>query len=163
MVDYVVYGKENCKFCEQAKALLTNRGEEFTYLTLGRDYTREELLEAVPEAKSVPQIFMMEETTTTYIGGFNELDKFFKNEVEVLLGEGHTVEVTFTKTDGTERTMLCTRNPNVIAEHYTAPEKKSDKTKTPNPDVIVVFDLDKTSWRSFRIDSIKSYAIVEEI
>ena len=163
MTKFIIMGKSDCQYCTKAKDLLTQKGLEFSYMNLGEDYTREELLEAVPEAKSVPQIFMMEETTTTYIGGFNELDKFFKNEVEVLLGEGHTVEVTFTKTDGTERTMLCTRNPNVIAEHYTAPEKKSDKTNTPNPDVIVVFDLDKTSWRSFRIDSIKSYAIVEEI
>jgi len=64
-----VWSKNNCSYCDQAKALLTSRGIQFEEKKIGEGWTKEELLEAVPTARSVPQIFLGEE----YVGGFPEL------------------------------------------------------------------------------------------
>ncbi len=65
----IVWSKYNCPYCDQAKALLTQRGIEFEERKIGDGYTKEELLEAVPNARTVPQIFI----NNTLIGGFTEL------------------------------------------------------------------------------------------
>ena len=64
-----VYSKNNCPFCDRAKALLESKGIPYEERKIGDGYTKEELLEAVPTARSVPQIFLDNE----YVGGFNEL------------------------------------------------------------------------------------------
>jgi glutaredoxin 3 len=65
----IVWSKYHCPFCDQAKSLLALKGIEFEERKIGDGYTREDLLEAVPQARTVPQIFLNEE----YVGGFNEL------------------------------------------------------------------------------------------
>lgn len=65
----VVWSKYHCPYCDQAKALLKQRGIPFEEKKIGDGYTKEELLEAVPTARTVPQIFIDEQL----IGGFNEL------------------------------------------------------------------------------------------
>lgn len=65
----VVWSKDNCPFCEQAKGLLKIKGIEFEEKKIGHGYTTEQLLEAVPTARTVPQIFIDEQL----IGGFQEL------------------------------------------------------------------------------------------
>jgi glutaredoxin len=67
----IVWSKDQCAYCEQAKALLESRGIEYEVRNISQDWTREQLLEAVPTARSVPQIFLDEEL----IGGFTELRK----------------------------------------------------------------------------------------
>jgi glutaredoxin len=67
----VVWSKDHCPFCEQAKSLLKLKGIEFEEKKIGHGYTREQLLEAVPDARTVPQIFLDEQL----IGGFTELRK----------------------------------------------------------------------------------------
>jgi glutaredoxin len=67
----VVWSKDHCPFCDQAKALLTQQGIEFEEKKIGHGYTREQLLEAVPNARTVPQIFLNDQL----IGGFTELKK----------------------------------------------------------------------------------------
>ena len=70
----VVWSKDSCPFCVQAKALLESKGIEFEERNVQRDWTREQLLEAVPTARTLPQIFLDEE----YIGGFTELRKYLQ-------------------------------------------------------------------------------------
>jgi len=65
----IVWSKYNCIFCDQAKTLLELKGIPFEEKKIGDGYTKEELLKSVPNARSVPQIFLDDE----YIGGFNEL------------------------------------------------------------------------------------------
>lgn len=67
----IIWSKHFCAFCDQAKALLKQRGIEFEERKIGEGYTREDLLEAVPTARTVPQIFLGEE----YVGGFPELQQ----------------------------------------------------------------------------------------
>jgi glutaredoxin 3 len=71
----IVWSKYQCTFCDQAKALLTQKGIEFEERKIGDGYTREELLEAVPTARTVPQIFLDGEL----VGGFNELKERLVN------------------------------------------------------------------------------------
>jgi glutaredoxin len=65
----IVWSKYHCPYCDQAKALLTQKGIPFEEKKIGDGYTKEELLEAVPTARTVPQIFLDDEL----IGGFTEL------------------------------------------------------------------------------------------
>ncbi len=65
----IVWSKYHCPYCDQAKALLKSKGIEFEEKKIGDGYTKEELLEAVPNARTVPQIFIDDQL----IGGFTEL------------------------------------------------------------------------------------------
>jgi glutaredoxin 3 len=66
----VIWSKPNCPYCEQAKQLLTRKGVQTEIRVLGEGrWTKELLLRHVPNAKTVPQIFLNEE----YVGGLNEL------------------------------------------------------------------------------------------
>jgi glutaredoxin len=67
----ILWSKYDCPYCDQAKALLKNKGIQFEEKKIGDGYTKEELLEAVPTARSVPQIFLDGEL----VGGFTELRK----------------------------------------------------------------------------------------
>jgi glutaredoxin-related protein len=67
----ILWSKYHCPYCDQAKALLTQRGIEFEERKIGEGYTREDLLEAVPTARTVPQIFIDQ----VLIGGFTELQR----------------------------------------------------------------------------------------
>jgi len=65
----IIWSKYHCTFCDQAKALLKQKGIPFEERKIGDGYTKEELLEAVPNARTVPQIFLDGEL----VGGFTEL------------------------------------------------------------------------------------------
>lgn len=69
MTKAIVWSKENCPYCVQAKALLESRGIEFEERNVNKDWTREQLLEAVPNARTLPQIFLDDKL----VGGFTEL------------------------------------------------------------------------------------------
>lgn len=70
----VVWSKYHCPFCDKAKALLQMKGIAFEEKKIGDGYTKEELLEAVPNARTVPQIFL----DGKLIGGFTDLEKYLK-------------------------------------------------------------------------------------
>ena len=65
----IVWSKYNCPYCEQAKQLLAQRGISYEEKKIGDGYDKEDLLEAVPTARAVPQIFL----DGQHIGGFTEL------------------------------------------------------------------------------------------
>jgi glutaredoxin 3 len=68
----IVWSKDQCPYCVQAKSLLESKGIEYEERNIMHGtYTKEQLLEAVPTARTLPQIFLDEE----YVGGFNELRK----------------------------------------------------------------------------------------
>jgi glutaredoxin len=67
----IVWSKDFCPYCDQAKALLKSRNIEFEERNVSQDWTREQLLEAVPTARTLPQIFLDQEL----VGGFTELRK----------------------------------------------------------------------------------------
>lgn len=67
-----IWSQQNCQFCSMATVLLTARGYTFTENKIGITHTKKELLDVVPDARSVPQIFMNDK----YIGGYHELKEF---------------------------------------------------------------------------------------
>lgn len=66
----------------------------------------------------------------------------------------YTANVTFTKVDGSERVMKCTLNETLIPQ--STEEKKTNRVKAENDNVLAVWDLESEGWRSFKIDSVKS-------
>ena len=66
----IVWSKDACPFCVQAKALLESRGIEFEERNIiAGTWTKEQLLAAVPNARTLPQIFVDDKL----VGGFTEL------------------------------------------------------------------------------------------
>ena len=72
----IVWSKENCPHCLQAMSLLDSHNIEYEVRKIdGVTWTREQLLEEVPTARSVPQIFMYGKL----VGGYPELQTYFEN------------------------------------------------------------------------------------
>jgi len=67
----VIWSKYNCTYCDQARALLEHHAIVYEERKIGDGYTREDLLEAVPTARTVPQIFLDDRL----IGGYSELQQ----------------------------------------------------------------------------------------
>lgn len=79
---FTVYSKPNCPFCDQAKALLEQRGEVFEVINIdvgqqridGAKYiSRDEFFSRLPAARTVPQIIRHTDNSSMIIGGFAEL------------------------------------------------------------------------------------------
>jgi glutaredoxin 3 len=78
MTTIVIYSKDHCPYCDQAKAWFASKGLTFTEHQVGHNgFTRENLLEAVPTARTVPQIIIDD----TLIGGWDNLQasEFYAN------------------------------------------------------------------------------------
>lgn len=65
-----------------------------------------------------------------------------------------TCYVEFEKKDGTKRTMRCTLMEDIVPQKQT-----TEKSRKSNPNQIRVWDLEKSAWRSFTIDSIFSITL----
>lgn len=82
-----------------------------------------------------------------------------KEEVTKALHEG-VCSVTFTKVNGDERVMAATLKADLlpeVVEKVLAEGETPKAAKKPNPNVLAVYDVDKSGWRSFRWDSIKAF------
>ena len=78
---YTIYSKPNCSFCLQAKQLLEMEQLPFEYKQLGTHYNLDELMTLSPDAKSFPQIFVVDENgNKELIGGFNNLVEYLKQQ-----------------------------------------------------------------------------------
>lgn len=65
----ILWSKYHCPYCEQAKMLLAMNNIKFEERKIGDGWTKEELLEEIPTARTVPQIII----NGQLIGGFTEL------------------------------------------------------------------------------------------
>lgn len=73
-MSYIVYSKNDCKSCTQAKLLLQNENYEHVIKMLGVDFNIMELYEVVPRnVRSFPCITKLENGVEEYIGGLKEL------------------------------------------------------------------------------------------
>lgn len=63
--------------------------------------------------------------------------------------------VSFTKKDGSARVMVCT------LEESSLPPIAGTSTRAFNPDVVSVFDLEAQGWRSFRLDSVQDFEVLD--
>jgi hypothetical protein len=65
--------------------------------------------------------------------------------------QSETVKLTFEKADGSDRVMRATLKSGVVPLY----ERKTERVRTPNPELCSVYDLEKREWRSFRFDKVK--------
>jgi len=80
-----------------------------------------------------------------------------KEEIKDLL-KRKIVNVKFKKKDGSERTMKCTLLSDLVPVY----EKKTERTRPENEGALAVWDLEKEAFRSFKIDSVIDYQVLEE-
>jgi glutaredoxin len=66
----IIYGKDNCPYCDMAKSLATRKGHTVEYKQLGVDFEYKDLMEKFPTARTFPQIII----DGTSIGGYTELE-----------------------------------------------------------------------------------------
>jgi glutaredoxin 3 len=72
-----VWSQTNCPACSEAKRLLEQHGTRIVEKMLGTNgYTKKDLIELVPDARSVPQIFL----DGVYVGGLQELKRKLAND-----------------------------------------------------------------------------------
>lgn len=64
--------------------------------------------------------------------------------------------VTFIKKDGTERVMKCTLREGVAVPY----EKKTERTREAKDDLLPVWDIDASGWRSIIVTSIQTIEII---
>lgn len=77
MTKAIIWTKTVCPYCVNAKNLLKMKGIEYEERNIQEGtWTREQLLEAVPGARTVPQVFIEGEL----IGTYDQLKEHFKNE-----------------------------------------------------------------------------------
>lgn len=76
MNDVIVWSKDGCPFCDRAVSLLTAKGIAFEQRKIGTGWSKEQLLESVPNARTVPQIII----DGMSIGGFTELHSLLTRE-----------------------------------------------------------------------------------
>lgn len=71
----IVWSTSTCTFCKQAKSLLTSKNIPFEERVIGVGWTKEQLLEEVPNARTVPQIFL----DGKHVGGYTELVSYLNS------------------------------------------------------------------------------------
>ena len=71
----IVWSNVGCTFCEQAKTLLKQKGIEYEEKNIAEGHKVQDLLELVPNARTMPQIWLDDE----HIGGYHELEKKLKD------------------------------------------------------------------------------------
>jgi glutaredoxin 3 len=79
----IIYTKDNCPYCVQAKNLFSLKGETYQEMKIGVDLTREEFMEIFPDVKTVPFIIIDEER----VGGYDRLVEYYNRPEQQLLAE----------------------------------------------------------------------------
>ena len=70
----VVWSKPACPFCVKAKNLLKNKGIEYEEKNIAEGFNIQDLLELVPNAKTMPQIWLDYE----HLRGYDQLEAKLK-------------------------------------------------------------------------------------
>jgi len=72
----IVWSNVGCHFCEMAKNLLKQKGIEYEERSLAKEWKIQQLLEVVPNARTVPQIFIDNE----YVGSYQDLVEYLERK-----------------------------------------------------------------------------------
>lgn len=71
----VIWSKPACPFCVKAKNLMKMKGIEYEEKNIAEGHDIQELLTLVPNAKTMPQIWLDDK----HIGGYKELEESLGN------------------------------------------------------------------------------------
>lgn len=88
---YVIFGRNNCPYCDKAKELCERIGVDYQYVDVLADrFDSERMHRAVFHAtgaiaKTVPQIFQVTTISggQTYIGGYTELASRHQTDLDI--------------------------------------------------------------------------------
>lgn len=79
-MNFTIYGKQDCGYCQHSKDLLTRTGHEYSEIRVPDEASRDEIQLRVNESgsdtqvRTVPQIFHGDR----YVGGFKELVEYLR-------------------------------------------------------------------------------------
>ena len=73
----VIYSKTNCASCKRAKVLAESKKCNVEYLTMGEDFSPQEMMQMFPGARTFPQIIFNDEK----VGGLASLTELLTNEI----------------------------------------------------------------------------------
>ncbi len=96
--------------------------------------------------------------TNSLNGTTDQNDRSWQNEYLKGVLQTGIANVTFVKKDGTQRNLLCTLLPSELPAQTDLEE--AVQKKTPNPEVLAVWDLENKGWRSFRYDSALGFSLL---
>jgi len=82
-----------------------------------------------------------------------------RDTIVTSLKEGVCI-VNFTKQSGEERVMQCTLKEDLLPPADKADPLTQKKVRSVTEEVVVVWDIEKQGWRSFRVDSVKTFSAV---
>jgi len=81
MTNIVVWSKNHCGYCTMVKEFLNSKGLPFTENNIeSGSYTIDDLLEAAPQARTMPQVF----SGKHYVGGYTETVEHFSMNLDGL-------------------------------------------------------------------------------
>lgn len=83
MSKVIIYTKDNCPYCVQAKNLFTNKSQQYAEMKIGVDLTREEFMGLFPDVKTVPFIIIDGEK----VGGYDRLVEYYSRPERTFLAE----------------------------------------------------------------------------
>ena len=92
---------------------------------------------------------------TWYSQASEDERKQFKDWIRAII-INERVNVCFTKADGSERWLHCSLHPELIPAEKLQKEEANPRKRS--EEAMVVWDIDKQDWRSFRYDSIKEFS-----
>lgn len=78
----VIWSKNSCIACASVKMMLGQRGYTVEERNIDTTWKKQDLLEAVPNARSVPQVFI----DNNYIGGLDDVRSYLDRIKETTLG-----------------------------------------------------------------------------
>lgn len=73
MSNVLIYTKDNCPYCDQAKNLLRAKGQTYKETNIGKDITREEFMSTFPGVMTAPFIIINGER----VGGYDDLTEWY--------------------------------------------------------------------------------------
>ena len=166
MKKVIIYGKNNCLWCEKAKNLLDEFSIPYSYRDIDGKFTINDMYEdlcacsnietsEIEEIHTVPQIiFVHYDNSFEYIGEFNFFQKVINAELRFAgsIKNGFRddpCKFFYKKKDGTIREAYGTTLSYMIPEEL----RPKGKIKTENPFYIHYYDLDKKGWRAFYSDA----------
>ncbi len=75
-MNFVIYSKDGCSYCEKVKKVLELTGSTFVVYNLGEDFTKEEFIAEFGEGSTFPQVICNGDK----LGGSIETIKFLKEK-----------------------------------------------------------------------------------
>ena len=78
-MNFTVYSKEGCDYCERIKTVLRLTGSTYVVYNLGEDFTKEEFIAEFGEGSTFPQV----SCDGKKLGGSVETVKFLREQQKV--------------------------------------------------------------------------------